>query len=281
MQTSHSHLNVLGFQPTIPTVRSIAQRQAHVDAMIAKLETAVSEHDSIDLVLLPELATIEYSREAFDQLDVLAETRKGDSFERFAAFAKRAGCAVMYGFPRVEQNRTYISQNVINANGKWVTGFDKLHMAHFGFSMEKDYFSAGERIAVFELNGFRFGILICYDFRFPELMCLYAQQHAVDVLLHPVAFSRDESFPSWHHFAIVRALENHTYFLSLNRAGSFWGSSIFCPPWVDSVIRPKIFPTEESLVFYRLDKAQLATSRQMYPFAQDKLPAYDQLHLTN
>ena len=270
-----THINVLGFQPEIPLIRDVSERKAHVDSMIRKLESEIAGYDGpIDLVLLPELATVEYSREAFEKLDELAEEAEGDSFERFAAFAKRTGSTVVYGYPRKENGRFLISQNVIAPSGKLISGYDKLHMAHFGFSTEKDFFTTGNRIALFEVNGFRCGILICYDFRFPELTRLYAEQHGVDVLLHPVAFSRDESFLSWHHFTITRALENHTYFLSLNRAGPLWGGSIFCPPWVDSTARPTIFPNDETMVFYTLEKEHLIRSRQTYPFQEDKLPDY-------
>ncbi|MEM7348677.1 MAG: carbon-nitrogen hydrolase family protein [Chloroflexota bacterium] len=173
-QDLQNRLKILAFQPQIPITYTKEARQAHVDRMIATLEKSIAQQGAVDVVVLPELATIDYSRQAFDQLPDLAEKSEGDSFERLSTFAQHVGCTVVYGFARKEKGDYFISQNVINPAGRLVAGYDKLHAAHFGFSMEKDYFSTGQRLAVFQVGGFRFGIVICYDFRFPELTRLYA-----------------------------------------------------------------------------------------------------------
>ncbi|MEM7348678.1 MAG: hypothetical protein AAF485_30990 [Chloroflexota bacterium] len=98
-------------------------------------------------------------------------------------------------------------------------------------------------------------------------------------MLHPVAFSRDDSFPSWHHFVITRALENHTYFLSLNRAGEFWGNSIFCPPWSGDHLSATTFGVDEEIRVFTVDRLILDEARATYPFSQDKLSDYSQLQV--
>jgi len=47
--------------------------------------------------------------------------------------------------------------------------------------------------------------------------------HDVDLILHVGAYARDESFYSWHAFAVTRAVENQFFVLSLNRAGTHFG----------------------------------------------------------
>ena len=271
-------LNILGFQPHIGRIRTIAERQAHVDTMIASLEITCQKHPDIDLILLPELSTIDYSRASFQRLSELAESIQGDSFERFAKLVVKTDCVVAYGYARVGANgRYHISHNVIAPSGTLLATYDKLHMAQFGASMEKDYFSPGSHVAAFELNGFRLGLMICYDMRFPELARLYATKYSVDAILHPVAFTKDETFESWHPFIITRAIENQIYFLSLNQAGEQWGSSIFCPPWIDGRQQPTLFGSEAEANIFVIEKERIATARAQYPYAQDKLANYASL----
>lgn len=238
------------------------------------LEARCRREPGINLIVLPELSTIEYATASFEQLSVLAEPLQGETFAEMAALAKRVGCAVSYGFPRLENGQYFISQAVVGTSGQCLTYYDKLHLAKFGASEERDHFSRGRKLGIFELDGFRFGIIICYDFRFSDLIKLLVDEHQVDVILHPVAFTRDGTFESWHHFVVCRALENQVYFLSLNRAGRAWGNSIFCPPWVDAHTKPIILGEKEEACVITIDKSVIRSIRGTYPFRQDRLANY-------
>jgi nitrilase len=95
--------------------------------------------------------------------------------------------------------------------------------------------------------------------------------------LHPVAFTKDSTFASWHHFIICRAMEHQVYFLSVNRAGEAWGNSILCPPWVDDQTRPTVMGEQEETRLMTIDKQVIDFVREMYPFRQDKLADYSVL----
>ncbi|MFQ5420933.1 MAG: carbon-nitrogen hydrolase family protein, partial [Anaerolineae bacterium] len=242
--------------------------------MLQFLAAKCRQEADIGLILLPELATVEYSVESFEKLGELAEPLDGETFTAVSAFAQKMKCAVCYGWPRVENGRTFISQVVVGPSGDILADYDKLHLAQFGASMEPDYFSRGGKLAVFELQGIRFGIIICYDFRFSELIKTLVCTHQVDVILHPVAFAKDATFASWHHFVICRAMEYQIYFLSVNRAGEMWGGSILCPPWVDYQTQPIILGEQEEARLMTIDKQVIASVREMYPFRRDKLADY-------
>jgi predicted amidohydrolase len=267
-------MKILAYQPLIRQVRSVEDRRAHVRNMIRFLEAQCRREEDISLIILPELSTIEYASATFKRLSVLAEPLYGETFEAMAALAKRAGCAVSYGFPRVANGQYYISQAVVGTSGQCLTSYDKLHLAQFGASVERDYFSSGSKLGIFELDGFRFGIIICYDFRFSDLMKLLVNEHQVDAILHPVAFTRDSTFASWHPFVVCRALENQVFFLSLNRAGPAWGNSIFCPPWIEDRIKPVILGEKEEAHLFTLDKSAICSARETYPFREDRLADY-------
>ncbi len=270
-------MKILTYQPLITQVKSAAQKHAHVRNIVRFLEAACQQEPNIDLILLPELTTIEYSSDSFANLSELTEPLLGETFTEMAVLAKKVGCAVSYGFPQIKNGNYFISQAVVGPSGECVADYSKLHLAQFGASMEQDYFSRGSKLAVFEWEGVRFGIIICYDFRFSDLIKVLVNTHQVDVILHPVAFTKDGSFASWHHFVICRALEYQVYFLSINRAGEMWGHSILCPPWIDDRIHPTILSEKEEAHVFTIDKSEIRSAREIYPFRQDRLADYSVL----
>ena len=191
-------------------------RSLHVNRVTNLIDQALTKQ-SADLVVLPELSTIEYSRAAFDNLSDLAEPLEGHSFEAFAALARKHKTTLLYGLPRVQDGQYFISQVAVGPEGGLLGHYDKLHICHYGASMEKDYFAPGDHLFVFEVAGMKVAPIICYDIRFPELLRRLCLDEAVDLICHSGAYYRDESFPSWHSFVTTRALENQVYFLSLNR----------------------------------------------------------------
>ncbi len=267
-------LKILAYQPFITQIKSASDRQAHVRRMVQFLEARCSREANIALIILPELTTIEYSRQSFEKLPELAEPVHGETLTAVSALAKRIGAAVAYGIPRVDSGQYFISQVVVGPTGAILADYSKLHLAQFGASMERDYFSRGNKLAVFELQGIRFGIIICYDFRFSDLIKQLVDKHQVDVILHPVAFTKDSTFASWHHFVISRALEYQVYFLSINRAGKAWGSSILCPPWIDEQRKPITMGEGEEARVLPIDKQVIRSVRETYPFREDKLADY-------
>ena len=252
------------------------KRDENINRIFSSIRNTVKGGD-IDLVVLPELSTIEYSTKAFKSLKELAEPIEGETFQRASKLAKETNTFVAYGFPRVEMGNYYISHVVINRKGKYVTHYDKVHMAQFGASEEKPFFKTGNKLGIFSVGDIKIGLIICYDFRFPEYVRHLAKGYELDLILHPSAFTRDNSFESWHHFVITRALENQGYYLSLNRSGKNWGNSIFCPPWIDSIDKPVVMGEEECLETFRVSKQRIELSRETYPFYQDKLKHYENL----
>nr|WP_320117908.1 carbon-nitrogen hydrolase family protein [uncultured Marinifilum sp.] len=229
---------------------------------------------SVDLIVLPELFTSGYSRETFNNLQDLAEDISGKSFLFFSDLARKKNCYICYGFPQKKDKKYFISQAVVNPKGEMECIYSKQHMAQFGNSIEKEYFQRGDQTVSFEINGIKIGIIVCYDMRFPELTRKLAFQHNIDFLLHPVAFYRDNSFPSWHHFVITRALENQIYMLSLNRAGNKYGNSIFCLPWIDYNISPTILKEHEDVIIAEIDTNIIQKVREEYRFREDRKNNY-------
>ncbi len=270
-------MNVLACQIEIPGIRSAADKSEHLQRLSDRISAECGRAGSVDLVVLPEMSSMGYTLFSLANLQVLAEDIEGESFRVFSALAQKHACCIAYGFPRRENDRLYVCHAVAGPDGGLLAFYDKLHLAQFGAAREKDYFSAGNRLCLFDAGGLRTGIVICYDFRFPGLTHRLVHEHGCDFIIHPVGFTRDITFASWHHFVICRALENQVFFLSLNWAGAQWGCSLFCPPWIDEQRSPACFGTDEQFRLLHLDPAELEAARARIPLREDKRIDFDSI----
>ena len=271
-------LRLLACQIAIPPTPDPAARDAHMRRVASLLDTALTEAPA-DLVVLPELTTVDYGRESFDRLDRLAEELDGPSFAALSALASRHATHIAYGFPRRADDGYRITQALIDPSGAPAGHYDKLHLAQYGASMEKDYFTTGDRLLVAGIAGIEVAPIICYDIRIPELARTLCRGHGAGLLLHCGAYYTDQSYYSWHHFVVTRALENQVYMLSLNRAGQTYGGSLFCPPWVDETAEPVRFGAAEELRRFVIDPAGIARARRAYSFLADAREDYGDIPL--
>lgn len=273
--TSDETLTILACQIDVPPTVSVQDRDAHLANTVAKVRARLNGSVSVDLVVLPELSSIDYSREAFAGLNELAEPVDGASFGAWRQLAQEFKIYVSYGFARNGKGGPFISTGVVGPDGELVGYYDKLHLAQYGASMEKEYFHRGNHLFAFEVKGFRLAPIICYDIRIPELTRTLVVDQNVDVILHCGAYYRDESFHTWHAFATARALENQVFFLSLNRAGETYGNSLFCLPWQDEKTPPLSFAERsEDFQVISLDRKTLQKARRDYTFLKDRLEHY-------
>jgi nitrilase len=274
--TDPKTLTLLACQIEIPPMTSAAERDAHLAVSVAKVRARLeAAKETVDLVVLPELSSIDYDRATFERLDEIAEPLDGASFQAWRALAMEAGVYVSYSFARAGAGGPFICIAVAGPDGELLGHYDKLHLAQYGASMEKEYFNRGDHLFTFEVNGFRLAPIICYDIRIPELSRTLVIDHQADVILHCGAYYRDESFHTWHMFAVTRALENQVFFLSLNRAGETYGNSLFCLPWQDENTHPQRFEeTAEEFRVITMTRDTLDAARQEYTFLKDRLDDY-------
>ena len=276
-------VTILACQIDVPAMTRGAERTAHMDRVARAIDFELASNGPVDLVVLPELGSLDYSRSCFDRLSDLAEPLEASpTIESLRKVAQTNGVAILAGMARQEPGKdagpdSFITQALIAADGKLAAHYDKLHIAQFGESTEKDYFVRGDRLLVFEIGGFTFGTIICYDIRIPELSRVLARRHGVEVILHPTAFCRDETFHTWQAFATTRAIENQVYFVSVNRAGDDFGDSMLIEPWMDETVPLRQLSTGEEFARWTLSRSVLDHARSSYPFLSDVRDDYESL----
>ena len=103
--------------------------------------------------------------------------------------------------------------------------YRKMHLPFLGIDR---YATPGpDAPAVIETDGFRFGVLICYDLRFPEAARICALEGA-DIIALPTNWPVGVPFHP-DLFAPARAAENHCFVLACDRVGT--GAER--PSWAD------------------------------------------------
>jgi predicted amidohydrolase len=83
----------------------------------------------------------------------------------------------------------------------------------------------GPKLTTLELGGFKLGLAICFDLRFPEMFRLYAIE-GVDLFVMPSAWPGSRAYP-WELLSKARAAENQAYLLGANHAEEPFGAPSF------------------------------------------------------
>jgi predicted amidohydrolase len=165
-----------------------------------------------DLVVLPELWSSGYVFSSHREVDALAEdARDGLTARVLTAAAKRDRRHYIAGFPERARGRAFNSALLVGPAGVKAV-YRKLHL----FEREQEWFSPGDLpFAVHRVGAASVGMLICFDWRFPEAARVLALQGA-DVIAHP----SNLVFPNAQEAMRVRALENRVYTVTANRTGT-------------------------------------------------------------
>lgn len=243
----------------------VGDTRANLDAVARHVRAAEG-----DLVLFGELFLSGYmARDKFAELSLSVE---GAEFEELKKLARETKKHILLGFPRRDDERRgvyYDSAALISKKGK-VETYDKWFLANFGPFEEKLYFAPGNRLNLFELDGVRVGVQICYDLFFPELTKAYAMMGA-DLLVN-LSASPTTSRTNFERLFPARALENGTFFVYCNVAGTqedlvFWGGSQVWGPRGDEKVKAPY--VEPSVVSVDLAMEEIEAARPLRPTTRD------------
>jgi predicted amidohydrolase len=165
------------------------------------------------LVVFPECALTGYGFGSKDEAWAHAEPLPGPSSEAVAADCRELGVWAAFGLLECDGDRLFNACALVGPAGL-VAAYRKVHIPFMGV----DRFAApGDRpFAVHDLGGLRVGINICYDGSFPESARVLALLGADLILL---VTNWPAGARASCHLPEARALENHVYYLAVNRAG--------------------------------------------------------------
>ena len=213
---------------TNPTIREKEEN-------IAACQAAVLAADA-DLVVLPELFATGYFFESTSAARSLGESaRDGVTTRRLTDWSRHTGATIVAGLVETDGEHLYNSAAVVTPNG-WLGTYRKTHL----YYQETVHFTPGGTgfqvwtVTDRERRPYRLGVMICFDWIFPESARTLAMGGA-DVIAHP----SNLVLPHCPDAMPVRALENGVFTATANRIGTetngdesltFIGRSRICSP---------------------------------------------------
>jgi predicted amidohydrolase len=170
------------------------------------------ESCNADLIVLPELFNTGYVFTSPDEARVLAEEIPGGkTVERLSAIARRKKLHIVAGLAEKCDSRIFNSAALITPEGLGGR-YRKIHL----YSEEKLWFTPGDQsFEVYDIGVCRIGIMICFDWFFPESMRALALMGA-DVICHPANLV----LPFCQSAMVTRCLENRVFAITANRIGT-------------------------------------------------------------
>jgi len=225
--------------------------------------------DGVKLIVFPEAFLTGYCYESLDEamhvaleldsppLAAIAETCK----EVFAivCFAERRGGALY-------------NTAAVFGHGRLIGSYQKTHLPYLGMDR---FATPGSDLPIFDLDGVRIGIGICFDIRFPEVARCYSLAGA-DILCFPTNWP-EFAEPTSNLVCPTRAMENHAFVIAADRVGEeagvrFCGHSKIIDP------RGKMLAhadhTEEAIITAEIDPARARQKTIIVKPGEYELPIF-------
>ncbi|MDR7079464.1 putative amidohydrolase [Neobacillus niacini] len=223
-----------------------------------------------DVIVLPEMWTTSYTLE---DIHILADDNGKATVPFLQTLAKTFNINIIGGsFANKVNGKVYNTAVVINRQGEVVYQYDKVHLVPM--LNEPEYLTGGQKVPeVFELDGIKMGLIICYDLRFSEIIRPLALEGAE--VLFIIAEWPIARLKHWKNIQITRAIENQMFVVSCNNVGTYkevtyGGSSMVVNPWGDTLIEGST--TEEETLTTSIKVEETVAIREKVPVLTSRVP---------
>lgn len=254
----------------------IAVGQMAVDSLksdnLGKIEflCAQAEEQGAQLIAFPE-GTMFNANDTSVVLMPHAEQLNGPFVQQLKHLAKKHKLWIVAGMfeASADPTRVYNTLVLIDNLGEFRDSYRKIHLYDaFGYKESDRMLSGDGNTMIFHCEGITFGVMTCYDLRFPELARHLAYQGA-DAIILPCA---------WHngplkevHFetlARARAIENNIYMVTAVQVGeNYTGTSRVIDPM--GVVQASM-GEQEGLLVSELLKERVDIVREFSPTLQNR-----------
>ncbi|MFJ4064183.1 carbon-nitrogen hydrolase family protein [Pseudomonas sp. NPDC089996] len=230
-------------------------------------QAQLAAESGAQLLVCPEMFLSGYNI-GLAQAQRLAEADDGPSAMAVVEIAQAHRIAIAYGYPeRTDDGAIYNSVQLIDAHGRSLCNYRKTHL--FG-ELDRAMFSPGaDHFPVIELEGWKVGMLICYDIEFPENARRLALAGA-ELILVPTANMTPYDFVC-QVTVRARAQENQCYLVYANYCGAedeiqYCGQSSIIGP--DGSLMA-MAGRDECQLLAELSRERLERGREAFPYLTD------------
>ena len=178
---------------------------------LRKIQKAVQRTEA-GLLVLPELCTTGYTFVSKEEVFDLAEPIPGgETVGTFSRFCRETGIHLVGGVAERDGRDVYNAAVLVGPDG-FVGSYRKVHL----FDEEKTWFREGNLgFPVWDIGETKVGMMVCFDWIFPEAARSLALQGA-EIVCHPANLV----LPYCQDAMITRSIENRIFCVTANRTGS-------------------------------------------------------------
>ncbi|MBA3273075.1 MAG: carbon-nitrogen hydrolase [Chthoniobacterales bacterium] len=260
---------------------------ANLERAIAFIREASSK--GAQIVCLPELFCSQYFCQSEDHANfALAEEIPGPTTDSLGKVAEEAGVVIVASlFEKRAAGVYHNTAAIIDADGKFLGKYRKMHIPDDPSFYEKFYFTPGDLgFKAWPTSRGNIGVCICWDQWYPEAARLTALRGA-QLLFYPTAIGwhPDEKqqygtaqHASWETIQRSHAIANGCYVAAVNRVGheapaggpgiEFWGQSFLCAPSGEILAKGSI--DREEIVMTEVTWNRVDEQRTHWPFLRDR-----------
>lgn len=257
-------------------MKSIDSVEANKNQIRSHLKNFEALESRVQLVSFPE-NSLYFRIRPQDQNPGIEKT---DPFlSELAAWAQKFETVVHLGSVALKTDSAKLKNASvwIDQHAKISFPYSKIHLFDVDVDGEKpvresDYFEAGDKPCVIEINGFKIGLSICYDLRFAELYLQYAKLK-VDAILIPSAFLVTTGRAHWHSLIRARAIESQAYVIAAAQGGvhqaqsgetrATYGHSLIVDPWGEVVA--EVQDSEQNFITHQMSQEMIEKVRNQIP----------------
>ena len=261
--------------------------EANLKKVLARVRQAAAR--GAQIVCLPELFRSQYFCQSEDYANFkLAEPVPGPTTDALAKLAKALSVVIIAPvFERRARGVYHNTAAILDANGRLLGTYRKMHIPDDPLYYEKFYFTPGDLdFRAWPTRHGNIGVLICWDQWYPEAARLTALQGA-EILFYPTAIGwhpREKAklgaaqHDAWETIQRSHAIANGCFVAAVNRVGcerpaggdgiEFWGQSFIAGP--DGQIITKASADKEEIVIADCDLEWIEHQRTYWPFLRDR-----------
>lgn len=221
-----------------------------------------------DILVLPEMWTTAY------QLETISEICDHEGMPTLDLMSKQAKAIniniVAGSYASMENTKVFNTAYVLDRKGNNIAKYEKIHL--FKLMEEHKYIESGFSHCIFELEGIKCGIIICYDLRFPELIRKLALE-GIKLLFVPAQWPAAR-LDHWTTLLKARAIENQIFVVAVNRAGEhlkdeFMGGSMIINPWGEIIAEGDY---KEQIINANIDLSMIDVAKAKIDILGDRVP---------
>lgn len=237
---------------------------AHVARLIAQ-----AMEEKPDVLVLPETWNTGFF--PHDNLESFCDADGQRVKAEIGALAKQFAVNIVAGsVSNLRDGKVYNTAMVFDRTGACIASYDKTHL--FTPMGEDDYYTPGDHVCRFTLDGVSCGVIICYDIRFPELTRTLTVP-GLDVLFVVSQWPKIRTF-HLRSLTTARAIENQMFVVCCNSCGKagetvYGGSSAIIDPWGETIA---LAEEQETRITAELNLSVIQNIRESINVFRDRRP---------